>query len=302
MWRRRTERRSRCKNPVRVLRSCWFTARRLTDQHVSEYFPALDEHFTVYIMDRREHSYSSDSKVYSIASEAEDVTAVTVAIGQPGTLLAHSYGALCTLLGLGNLQHVSHLILYEPASTQDPTVHKNDPVLIDQLDNDLRANRKEEALVFFLKEFAGVPAPAIDRMRALPNWSARVEMAPLLLREVRSVLNAHLTTGELEGWSVPTVMFIGSTSPQSMKDNSNGICRSMRNCQVMVLEGQGHLASTSAPDLFVAKVLEGSCGLFLSSDSPERKISMSPDVQNVCQPRSCPATMALCLSSVPRRA
>ena len=218
--------------------------------------PGLDGHFTVYVMDRRGHGHSSDAKAYSISDEANDVVAVTTAIGQPLTLLAHSYGALCTLLALSNLQQVSHLILYEPPPTQEPALHKNDPALIEQMETYLHADRKNDALILFLKSFVGVPPPAVERMKTLPNWSGRVEMAPVLPREVRAVMNAGLTADELGRRKAPTTMFLGSTSPQSMVDNTNFICRSMRDCQVMILQGQGHLASNFAPDLFVAKVLE----------------------------------------------
>src|SRR5580658_8304435 len=60
----------------------------------------LAEHFTVYAMDRRGRAPSGDAADYSISLEAGDIVRVIKAIGQPVTVLAHSYGALATLEAL----------------------------------------------------------------------------------------------------------------------------------------------------------------------------------------------------------
>src|SRR5580698_5976112 len=51
----------------------------------------LAAHFTVYAMDRRGRAPSGDSENYSISMEAGDIARVVEAIGQPVTVLAHSY-------------------------------------------------------------------------------------------------------------------------------------------------------------------------------------------------------------------
>ena len=76
--------------------------------------PGLSQRFTVYAMDRRGRAPSGDVPSYSITNEANDVCAVIDAIGQPLTVLGHSYGALATLDALDRLHAVSRLILYEP--------------------------------------------------------------------------------------------------------------------------------------------------------------------------------------------
>jgi hypothetical protein len=128
------------------------------------------------------------------------------------------------------------------------------------MESELRAGRNEEALISFLKDFVGVPPLAIDGMKTQPNWSARVAMANTLPREARTVMSTHLRASELAKSKVSTTMFLGSISPPSMKGNTNFICRSVPACQVIVLQGQGHLAATLAPDLFVEQVLAAAGG------------------------------------------
>ena len=65
-------------------------------------------------MDRRGHGLSGDADRYSIAKEADDIVAVARSLGENVTIVAHSYGALCTLAALGRLENVSRVILYEP--------------------------------------------------------------------------------------------------------------------------------------------------------------------------------------------
>src|SRR3712207_2617173 len=59
--------------------------------------PAFEERFTVYAIDRRGRGGSGDSDDYAIEREFGDVAAVVDSLGEPVTLLGHSYGALCAL-------------------------------------------------------------------------------------------------------------------------------------------------------------------------------------------------------------
>src|ERR1017187_1566825 len=57
----------------------------------------LAAHFSLYLIDRRGRGASGDGPVYSIEHEFEDVVAVLEATRVPAFLLAHSYGAICSL-------------------------------------------------------------------------------------------------------------------------------------------------------------------------------------------------------------
>ena len=59
--------------------------------------PHLEPYFTLYAMDRRGRGGSGDAPGYDLMREVEDVAAVVEAIGGPVFVLAHSYGAACSL-------------------------------------------------------------------------------------------------------------------------------------------------------------------------------------------------------------
>jgi pimeloyl-ACP methyl ester carboxylesterase len=76
-------------------------------------FSALEQHFTVYAVDRRGHGSSGDSPTYGIEREFEDIAAVVDSIGEPANLLGHSFGGLCALEAALLTQNIRKLILYE---------------------------------------------------------------------------------------------------------------------------------------------------------------------------------------------
>jgi len=58
--------------------------------------PTLEQHFTVFAMDRRGRGESSDAPEYDIIRESEDVVSVVEHIGEPVFVMGHSYGAVCS--------------------------------------------------------------------------------------------------------------------------------------------------------------------------------------------------------------
>ena len=78
--------------------------------------PELQEHFTVYAMDRRGRGESGvgGGTDYSMEREVEDVVAVIDSTDGPVDLLGHSYGAILALeVALRRTDRVRRLVLYE---------------------------------------------------------------------------------------------------------------------------------------------------------------------------------------------
>jgi pimeloyl-ACP methyl ester carboxylesterase len=79
--------------------------------------PALEEHFTVYAMDRRGRGSSGDTEPYTIQREFEDIGALVDAVAGDGKVdvLAHSFGASCAFEAALLTKEIRKLVLYEPA-------------------------------------------------------------------------------------------------------------------------------------------------------------------------------------------
>jgi pimeloyl-ACP methyl ester carboxylesterase len=214
--------------------------------------PKLAEHFTVYAMDRRGRAPSGDSKEYSIAKEADDITKVVEVIGGQVIVLAHSYGALASLEALDRLKTVSHLILYEPPVVLKP----GDPAIAANLDRALEANDREEIVTTFLRDQIRVPVDRIEVMKSSPIWPIVLQISPTLPRETRAVNTYSASAERLANWKTPTTLLLGSVTVGLLKDAAFFVRDAIPGCRMVILEGQGHGAMLDAPDFFVNKILE----------------------------------------------
>jgi pimeloyl-ACP methyl ester carboxylesterase len=217
--------------------------------------PALSRNFTVYTMDRRGRGSSGDGKSYSLAAEADDLVAVVRRIGQPVTVVAHSYGALCAVAALDRLKNVSSLILYEPALLVQAPGPQWGKVL-EQMDDALAAQDREKVAAIFLRDAVGVPAAAVEGMRGSPAFAKQVETSGTLPREARAVGEFRPSPAALKLWKAPTTMLVGAQTQGFLKNASEYVCSTIPGCRLVTLENQGHMAMAMAPELFVAKVRE----------------------------------------------
>src|SRR5690242_4327747 len=78
--------------------------------------PTFEEHFRVYVVDRRGRGRSADANgsEYALAREAEDLASLVDSIGQPAHVLGHSFGGIVALEAALLTPHIQRMILYEP--------------------------------------------------------------------------------------------------------------------------------------------------------------------------------------------
>lgn len=80
-------------------------------------------------------------------------------------------------------------------------------------------------------------------------------MAHAVYRESDAENEYTFDAARFTNMTVPTVLFSGSESPQSVKDATGAVDDGLPDSRIVVLEGQGHIATTTAPELFVDEVL-----------------------------------------------
>jgi pimeloyl-ACP methyl ester carboxylesterase len=219
----------------------------------------LAAHFTVYAMDRRGRAPSGDSESYSISMEAGDIAhvvdAIGEAIGQPVTILAHSYGALATLEALEQLKGIKRLILYEPPLTLAPLGPESEEIM-QRMDQALLANDREKIVTVFLCEQIGAPPERLAGFQSSPIWPLVLQIASTLPRETRSVNTPRDPAPRLALCNVPTIMLLGTETPGRLRDSSIFVSQTIPGARLVMLEGQGHTAMMDAPDFFADKIAE----------------------------------------------
>jgi pimeloyl-ACP methyl ester carboxylesterase len=92
-------------------------------------------------------------------------------------------------------------------------------------------------------------------MRTLPSWPNRVAAAHTVVREVLAHDSYRLRPERFGSLTVPTLLLLGSDSPPGEAESTAELAASLPGARVVTLEGQGHVAMLTAPELFAAEVL-----------------------------------------------
>lgn len=216
--------------------------------------PQLARRCTVYAMDRRGRGGSGDSSEYELLREAEDAAAVVDAIGEPVSVVGHSFGALCALEASLLTANVRRLVLYEGIPVRGADIYR--PGLVARLEAMLEVGEVEQMLITMLHELVEMPLKEVELLRAQRDaWAIRLANARTLPRELRAEESYIFVPERFAGVRTPTLLLVGSDSPHRESENAEAVANAMADAQVVTLPGQQHLAMYTAPDLFVREVV-----------------------------------------------
>ena len=215
--------------------------------------PMLEPYFTVCAIDRRGRGGSGDAPGYSLETEFDDVAAVCDALDGPVNLLGHSFGALCSLEAALRSKRLGKLVLYEPPSNVEGHVVEP-PGFRRRLEEMLDRGERETMLQTFFSELVGLSEADLNTMKADPSWEGRLKAAHTIPREFADA-GYVVDPARFKNMNTPTLMLAGSESPAFLRASTDAVHAALPNSQIVVFEGQGHAANTTAPQLFADEVL-----------------------------------------------
>jgi pimeloyl-ACP methyl ester carboxylesterase len=217
--------------------------------------PPLEEHFTVYALDRRGRGESGDNNAdhYAIEREFDDVAAVVDSIGEPVNLLGHSYGAICSLEAAVRTNNLRRLVLYEPPIPTGVEIYPR--ASVERIQAALASGDRDGAVAAFLGEIAHVPPQEVELLRSLPAWQGRVAAAHTILREMHTAETYIFDPERFHRMNTPTLLLLGGDSPQFFQLAIQVAQSALPNSRLTVMPGQQHTAMNTAPDLFVREVV-----------------------------------------------
>jgi pimeloyl-ACP methyl ester carboxylesterase len=220
--------------------------------------PSLSTRFTLLIPDRRGRGLSKQEAdvPYGLEREAEDLLAIVESVPGGGTVrvFAHSYGALVAMEAAVRSKQIGAMVLYEPpfaaggASILEPAVRQ---VFVDRL----AADDREGALEHFYRAIIQLPDEAIEGMRSTAVWQARIAAVHTIVREADAAQAWTLDADRLAAIQGPVRLLLGTETTAALDAATRALHRAMPAWDLVLLEGQGHIAIDTATDVVVDRVL-----------------------------------------------
>jgi pimeloyl-ACP methyl ester carboxylesterase len=205
--------------------------------------PHLEGQFRLIAIDRRGRGDSSDGAGYSLERECDDVAAVVRDAGDGALLFGHSYGGLVAA-GAALRLELPRLALYEPAMGGGLSPEGT----IDRWERLVEEGERETVTREFLHDI-GYDEADIDRLEQTPLWEERRRIVHTVPRELRAELAHSIEQWQLASLDVPALLLVGSESPAWAVESVETHARTLPRAEKRVLEGQGHGANLTAPEL-----------------------------------------------------
>jgi len=210
--------------------------------------------WSCWLVDRRGKGDSGDTAPYALEREYEDLAAAVTSFPGPVALAGHSSGAIC-VLGAAGLVTPAALVLYEPPW---PVGRPRVPAeRIDAVDDLVTRGDREAAVALAFREMVGVPEPVLAGLRRSPAWSESTDLIHTWPREMRAVEALPGDLGVLAGITAPALVLVGGASPEHLRVSSCAVAAALPTATAVQLEGQGHSALVTAPDVVAAAIRDG---------------------------------------------
>jgi pimeloyl-ACP methyl ester carboxylesterase len=207
--------------------------------------PLLASQFTVYHYDRRGRNESGDTPPYSVAREVEDLEALIHEAGGSAFVYGVSSGAALALEAAARGLRIRKLALYEPpfvvaTNGRRPADH------VAQLSHYISADRRGDAVKYFMTKMVGMPGLFVFPMRLLPMWSKLEAVAHTLPYDAAIVLDETLLGERAARVGVPTLVIGGEKSPPGLRHAVQATGAVVPGAERRFLKGQTHNVSPQA--------------------------------------------------------
>lgn len=205
----------------------------------------LSEHFTVFNYDRRGRGDSGDAPRYAIEREIEDLEAIIDEAGGSAYVWGLSSGAVLALQAAARGANITKLALHEPPFVVDAAHHMPPNNFAAHVTDLIAANRRAEAIKYFMTKGMGAPSFVASLMRIIPGvWSKLMAVAHTLPYDA-ALLDGYIDGKPLpaELWStvaMPTLVLEGTESPAGLRHGARALANVLPNAQLLSKKGLGH--------------------------------------------------------------
>jgi pimeloyl-ACP methyl ester carboxylesterase len=216
----------------------------LSDRSTASMAGHLAERFTVIAYDRRGRGDSGDTAPYEVDREVDDLLALIVDAGGSAFVFGHSSGAVLGLEAAAHGLPIAKLALYEPPFIVDDSRPELPRDYVTHLEELVSADRRGDAVEYFMTTAVGVPADMVTEMRSWRRWPSMEALAHTISYDGRMMGDAIAGSPEpLQRWesvTIPTLVMDGGASPDWQRNAVRALVDVLPNVRHRTLEGQGH--------------------------------------------------------------
>src|SRR5215510_7573191 len=217
---------------------------RALDPRTAQLAELLAARLTVYHYDRRGRGDSSDTPPYAVEREIEDLAALIDHAGGSASVFGMSSGGNLALRAAAHGLAIEKLALYEPTFIVDdsrPPLPADYQATLTEL---VAADRRGDAVAYFMTTAAGVPGEFVEQMRQEPFWPAFEAVAHTLPYDAAAVADAGSgSPTPLQQWAslqVPTLVLDGSESQPYQHNGDSLLAATLPHAEHQTLAGQSH--------------------------------------------------------------
>jgi pimeloyl-ACP methyl ester carboxylesterase len=205
----------------------------------------LSQSFTVYNYDRRGRGDSNNTSDYRIDREIEDLQGLIEAAGGSAYVWGLSSGAVLALQAAAKGVNMLKLALHEPPFVVDDQGHQPPKNFTTHVNELIRANRRADAIKYYMTKGMGVPSFVVHLMRFMPGvWSNLMDVAPTLPYDA-AIMDGYMGGIPLSAkhWTtvtIPTLVLEGTESPVGLRHGAQAIEDVLPNAKLVSKKGLGH--------------------------------------------------------------
>jgi pimeloyl-ACP methyl ester carboxylesterase len=205
----------------------------------------LKENFTVYAYDRRGRGESGDTMPFAVEREIEDIQALIAEAGGAAYVYAISSGVALTLAAVAAGAPITKLACYEPPFLSETGGGAEKKEYTEGLHELLDAGRHGDAVALFMS-YVGMPAEAVNGMRAQPFWPMFEAIAPTLAYDNEALGDGTVPRDGASKITMPTLLLDGGASPANLRGAAKATADAIPGARYATLEGQTHEVAPQA--------------------------------------------------------
>ena len=203
----------------------------------------LEQHFSVYVYDRRGRGESGDTQPYAKAREVEDIEALIAAAGGELCAVGVSSGAALALEAASSGARIRKLAVYEPPfMVDDPQFAEVDHA--SALRALVESGQRGAAVKYFMR-MVKVPAPAIFIMTLMRGMWRKLKAVAHTLPYDMTIMGDWRVPARLESLPTPTLAMYGGKTQDRLKRAVEELVTVLPNARREVLPGQTHNVSAA---------------------------------------------------------